>query len=230
MPASTESRRTPGIPSVSAIVLAAGRSSRMGVPKSLIRIQAKSLLARVLENLAGARVSEVVVVLGHEAALVEREVNLRGACVVTNPDYMLGMSTSIRAGLRAADRSAAAYLIVLADQPFVAGATIDALIDTWMRRGTHILIPVFRGQRGNPVLVDRVLAPEMDLITGDVGFRALFAEHAHEILDVPVDDPGILFDVDTADQIRTLETRLGSGLSLKETLTELVAGEPTRRE
>ena len=230
MPASTEPRRTPGMPPVSAIVLAAGRSSRMGVPKSLVQIQAQSLLARVLQNLAASRVSEVVVVLGYEAARVEREVDLRGVRVVANRDYLLGMSTSIRAGLRAADPSAAAYLIVLGDQPFVGGATIDALLDAWMRRGTHILTPVFRGRRGNPVLVDRALAPEMDSITGDVGFRALFAERADEMLDVPVDDPGILFDVDTVDQVRSLETRLGSGLSLKEALTELVTGEPTRRE
>ena len=194
----------------------------MGMPKPLVRIQARPLLALVLETLAGSHVSECVVVLGHAADVVEREVDLRSARVVTNSDYLGGMSTSLRAGLRAANPSAAAYLVVLADQPFVASATLNALIDRWARVEARTLIPTFRGRRGNPVLLDRRLAASVDSITGDVGFRALFAERADEILEVAVDDPGVLFDVDTLEQVRALEAKLQEGLPLKEALTELV--------
>jgi CTP:molybdopterin cytidylyltransferase MocA len=76
--------------------------------------------------------------------------------------------------------------------------------------------------------VDRTLAPEMDRISGDRGFRALFAEHAADILEVAVDDPGILFDVDTPEQVESLETRLAHGIPLHQALTELVTAGPTR--
>ncbi len=212
---------------VSAIVLAAGRSLRMGLPKPLVRVDGQPLLERVLATLAGAQVSEIVIVLGHEASLVKREIRLGNARVVVNPDYLEGMSTSIRTGLHAADPSAAAYLIVLGDQPFVASTTLDALVRAWRRRGNPIVIPSFRGRRGNPVLVDRLVAPEIDSITGDLGFRALFAKHAAELFELAVDDPGILFDVDTADQVSSLERKLGDGVPLKQALTDLVAGEAT---
>lgn len=209
-------------PRVSAIVLAAGASRRMGAPKPLVPVFGRPLLERVLENLAGSRVREVVVVLGHEADRVERETDLRGARVVVNPHYRQGMSTSIRAGLRAADPSAAAYLMVLGDQPFVATATADALIAAWVRNRAPILIPTFQGRRGNPVLVDRVLMPAFGSITGDRGFRALFEDRADEIREVHVRDSGILYDVDTMDDVRLLEAKVAEGVTLRTALTELV--------
>ncbi len=209
-------------PRVSAIVLAAGVSRRMGAPKPLVNLFGRPLLEHVLENLAGSRVREVVVVLGHESDRVQREADLGSARVVVNADYREGMSASIRAGLRAADPSAGAYLMVLGDQPFVAPATVDALVEAWARRPTPLAIPTFRARRGNPVLVDRVLVAAMDSVTGDRGFRALFGSRARDILEVPVKDPGILFDVDTAEDVRSLEAKVAEGLTLRAALTELV--------
>lgn len=215
-------------PWISGIVLAAGRSSRMGSPKPLVRIAGRPLLERMLDALAASRVAEVVVVLGHEAARVTREIDMATARVVVNPEYLRGMSTSIRAGLRAADPAAVGYLLLLGDQPFVASTTLDALLNTWRPDGPRILIPTFRGRRGNPVLVDRALAPEMDRISGDQGFRALFAERAEDILEVAVDDPGILFDMDTPEQVESLEARLTNRMPLHQALTELVTAEPNQ--
>ncbi len=209
-------------PWVSAIVLAAGVSRRMGASKPLASLFGRPLLEHVVENLAGSRVREVVVVLGHASDRVQREVDLGSARVVVNADYREGMSTSIRAGLRAADPSAGAYLMVLGDQPFVAAATVDALVVAWVRHPTPIVIPTFRARRGNPVLVDRVLVAAMDSVTGDRGFRALFGSRARDILEVPVKDPGILFDVDTAEDVRSLEAKVAEGLTLRAALTELV--------
>lgn len=214
--------RAPAAPRVSAIVLAAGASRRMGTPKPLVPVFGRPLLECVLENLAGSRVREMVVVLGYESDRVKRETDLRSVRVVVNPDYRQGMSTSIRAGLRAADPSAAAYLMVLGDQPFAATATADALIAAWVRNRAAILIPTFRGRRGNPVLVDRVLMPAFDSITGDRGFRALFENRGDEIREVRVRDPGILYDVDTMDDVRRLEAKVAEGVALRTALTELV--------
>ncbi len=91
---------------ISAVVLAAGSSSRMGTPKALVRLHDKPILAHVVAAVQGSRVGQVVVVLGHEADRVVSEVPLDGATVVVNRDFTIGMSTSIRAGLRAADPNA----------------------------------------------------------------------------------------------------------------------------
>ena len=113
---------------ISAIVLAAGMSSRMGQPKPVLRIAGQPLLERVVATVRRSRVDEIVVVLGHEADRVRREVALDGATVVVNEAYAEGMSSSIRAGLRAVDPRAQGYVVVLGDQPFVSSSTLDALI------------------------------------------------------------------------------------------------------
>src|SRR4029077_7500559 len=121
------------------------------------------------------------------------------ARTVLNPDYANGMSTSIQAGLRAIDAEAA--MIVLADQPFIAARTFDALIDEYRRVKPSILIPTFNGLRGNPVIVDRSLFAEMMEIRGDIGFRSIFGNHLVHAL--PVDARGVVQDIDTPEDLLT---------------------------
>lgn len=204
---------------ISAILLAAGTSSRMGEPKPLLRISGRPLLAHTLEAVRRSRVDHVVTVLGAEADRVRQEISLDGTTVVVNPDFDGGMSTSIRVGIRSAPAESEGYLIVLADQPFVSPSTIDALIERRTRGGAKILVPTFRGRRGNPVLVDRSLVPELERIRGDIGCRALFRHHADEITEVPVEDPGIVLDVDTPEQLAAVRDAVDRGDSL-ETIAE----------
>ncbi len=212
-------------PKVSAIVLAAGRSSRMGQPKPLLTISDRPLLDIAVDTVRRAEVDEIVVVLGHAADRVRRAARLEGALVVENPEYERGMSTSLQAGIRSADPAAGAFLVVLADQPFISSGTIDALVGSWRHGGARILIPTFLGKRGNPVLVDRSLAGEMDAIRGDIGCRALFRDHPHDIREVPVDDPGILVDLDTPDQLETLATSLATGRPVRKVLESLISAD-----
>jgi len=186
---------------ISAIVLAAGTSSRMGEPKPLLRISGQPLLARTLESVQRSNVGHIIVVLGAEAGRIRREVVMAGATVVVNPDYAAGMSTSLRAGLRAAPPESRGYLIALGDQPFVLPSTIDVLIERHSVAGGKILVPTYHGRRGNPVLIDRSLAPELEAIRGDVGCRALFGPHSNDLVEVSVEDPGILLDIDTAEHL-----------------------------
>ncbi|HYM40330.1 MAG TPA: NTP transferase domain-containing protein [Thermoplasmata archaeon] len=224
----TEQRRgNARAPRVTAIVLAAGSSTRMGQPKPLLRIAGRPLLAQVLATVRKSQAAETVVVLGHEASRVRAEMPLKHVAVVVNPDYEAGMSTSLRSGVHAASRTSNAFLIVLGDQPYVASSTLDRLIASWHPNGPRILIPVFRGRRGNPVLLDRSLANELDTIHGDVGCRALFGNHADEILEVPVEDPAILVDLDTPEQVETLSNGLAAGRPIPELLQALL---PTPQE
>lgn len=200
---------------VTAIVLAAGTSSRMGELKPLLRISERPLLAHVLDSVRHSRVGHVVVVLGAEAERVRREVPLDEATVVVNPEYARGMSTSLRAGLHAAPARSEGYLIVLGDQPFVSPATMDALIERGRRDGAKILVPTFRGRRGNPVLVDRSLGAELERVRGDIGCRALFGHHPDELAEVPVEDPGILLDIDTPEQLARVREAVDRGEALE---------------
>ncbi len=178
---------------LSAIVLAAGQAKRFGDCKQLARIDGKPLLQHVLDTLRESKVGDVVVILGAYANEIRQQIEFRNERIIVNPDYEKGMSTSIQAGLRAVDSEAA--FIVLADQPFVTAKTYDLLIDEYRRSRPAAVMPTFNGFRGNPVLVDKSLFPEMMELRGDVGARAILGNH--EVVKVPVDDRGVLLDVDT---------------------------------
>jgi molybdenum cofactor cytidylyltransferase len=208
-------------PRVSAVILAAGKSSRMGTPKQLLPVGAgeplkpgepreasarETLLGRVVENVRRSRVEEIVVVLGHAAEEIRKQIPLEGVRVVVNEDYPEGMGSSLRAGLGAVDPAAEAALIVLADQPFVRPATLDRLIERYVAEHPQIAIPVYEGFRGNPVLLDRSVFPEVMQLRGDIGCRAIFGSHLENILKVPVGDAGILADIDEANDLEKLRS------------------------
>lgn len=186
----------------------------MGEPKPLLRLRGRPLLLHALEALRASDVGEIVVVLGAEADRVRRAIALEGTRVVVNPEYAEGMSSSIRTGLRAASPEAEAFLIVLGDQPFVTSSTLNTLIARQEATRARILVPTYRGVRGNPVLLHRSLAPEVDALTGDVGCRGVVAGHGDEVVEVPVDDPGVLVDVDTPDDLHEIESAARDGTSL----------------
>jgi molybdenum cofactor cytidylyltransferase len=210
---------------VSAVVLAAGNSTRMGSVKQLLRLGENTLLETVLDNIRASQVGEMVVVLGGSAQLIQQQINLDDARVVINEEYQQGMGTSLRAGVSGVDSSSEAALIVLADQPFVRPDTIDHLLDCYQAQSHPVVIPVYKGYRGNPALLDRSLFPEVMTLSGDMGFRAILGRHTNEILKVPVDDVGVLIDVDTkADLQRFQQAHLQGTLSLELLQAPDVAG------
>jgi molybdenum cofactor cytidylyltransferase len=187
---------------ISAIVLAAGQATRFGQCKQLVLLGGKPLLEHVLESVRQSRVDDVVVVLGDHLAEIQGQIAFGRERVVVNPDHADGMSTSIQAGLQALPSGTDAVMIVLADQPFVASRTLDLLIDEYRRVRPSVVIPTFNGFRGNPVIVDKSLFAEMMGIRGDVGCRAIFGDHAETILKVPVNDRGVVTDIDTVEDLQ----------------------------
>jgi molybdenum cofactor cytidylyltransferase len=185
------------LPGVSAVVLAAGASTRMGEAKQLLSIGAKTLLETVLDNLWRSQVSEIIVVLGTSADEIRLQVQMENVRVVINERHAEGMGTSVSTGIAAVSSLSEGALVILADQPFVRPETFDLLIAQYRERKPSILVPMFQGFRGNPVLIDRHLFPELLSLAGDVGCRAIFGNHPGEMLKVPVDDVGVLLDVDT---------------------------------
>jgi molybdenum cofactor cytidylyltransferase len=225
---------------VSAVVLAAGASRRMGTPKQLLRIGGETILERTLNNVRASQAAKIVLVLGHAAESVEKEISTEQIRVVHNPDYQQGMGTSLRTGLAAVSADAGAALIILADQPFVSPETFNKLIachrDSKPQGGTpQIIIPMYQGFRGNPVLLDRSVFDEVKGLNGDVGCRAIFGDHTEGICKLPVDDAGILLDIDSRSDFETLRDsghesgvvgRRASGIAQLESREDVPAGRP----
>jgi molybdenum cofactor cytidylyltransferase len=187
---------------VAAVVLAAGQASRFGAPKQLALWQSKSLLAHVVDAALASRAARVIVVLGAHADACREALAGRPVEIIFNPDWAAGQSTSVKAGLAALPGHISAALFPLADQPFVTAADIDAVISTYQRTLAPIVWPEYEGQRGNPVLFDRRLFPEMMQVTGDTGARPVLQAHRAEAERVVVANAGVLRDVDTPGDLR----------------------------
>ena len=189
---------------IAGIVLAAGQSSRMGRVKQLLPWQGTTLLGSVLARTRRSRLDELVLVLGCASEAIRQKVDLKGTLVVVNPDYARGQSTSIRAGLAALSEDVQAAVFLLGDQPLVTTAIIDQIIDAYTRTKAPLVIPIHAGRRGNPVLIDRGLFPELMALEGDTGARVLFERYADSICEVPVSDIGICRDIDTWEDYQRL--------------------------
>ena len=192
---------------VSAVVLAAGRSTRMGpINKLVAPFGGRAMVRAVVDALQGSSVRPVVVVTGHEAGRVEEA--LAGADVrfVHNPEYRQGLSGSIRAGLSALPESTEAAVISLGDMPLVTSAHVDRLVAAFdPAEGREICVPVFEGKRGNPVLFARRFFEEIAAVRGDVGARHLIGEYEEHVCEVTVDDRAVLVDVDSPGALREIE-------------------------
>jgi molybdenum cofactor cytidylyltransferase len=209
---------------VTAIVLAAGTSSRMGQPKQVLQFEGRSLVRRAAEAAVGSRTRQTIVVLGANRELVEAELAGLAVMLVHNPDYAQGMNTSLRAGLHAVRPEVDAVVVLLADQPFVDSAVIDALIDRYEESGATIVRPRYGGQPGNPVLWDRALFDELIAQEGDQGGRALLQQHASEIAWLDLPDGTLQTDVDTPEAYAALTARPDGTVEAREPGT---VGEPT---
>lgn len=129
-----------------------------------------------------------------------------GMKVVVNPEFEQGMAGSLREGLGAVSPRADAALIVLADQPFIRSGTMDKIVERYRDSNAEIVIPFYKGQRGNPVLLDRSVFPEVMALKGDTGCRAIFWNHTEGIVEVDVDDAGVLLDIDSRDDYERLRS------------------------
>jgi molybdenum cofactor cytidylyltransferase len=176
----------------------------MGKTKQLLPFRGQTILECVVDSALASRLHRVIVVLGHEAEVLESLLKNREVTVVCNPHYHRGQSTSLKAGLRMLRKESEAALFLLVDQPLITPEIIDGIIAAYETSRSPIVLPVFEGRRGNPVLFARETFARMAELGEDTGARPLFAEYADRILKVPVDDPAIHLDIDTKEDYRRL--------------------------
>jgi molybdenum cofactor cytidylyltransferase len=184
---------------VSAILLAAGESRRMGKPKLLLPLGDSTVLEKAIDNLLNSRVDEVIVVVGDRAQEMIERIGSRPVKVTVNPAYRQGMSTSIVAGLNLVDDNARAVMLALADQPLIDSQTINKLIEAFIGHDRGIVVPAYKGRRGHPVIFSTRYKEELLGLGGDIGGRQIIKEHANDVLELAVDSQGINIDIDTRD-------------------------------
>ena len=186
---------------VTAVVLAAGESARMGETKQLLHWGDSSILGRVLANLQASDVHDIVVVSGHEQQAVTQVAAEADVRSVHNPDYESGeMLSSLQVAVGQLPPNREAVLVMLADQPLVGPENINRLLEVYWQGTGELIAPTYQGQRGNPVLIGRRYFPELLALARGEAPRSLLQAHVGDLITVPVDSPGILQDMDTPDQ------------------------------
>lgn len=166
------------------------------------------MITHVVDQVLAATVGPVFVVSGHRGEEIERALGSRAVTFVAAPDYALGLSASLKAGIRAVPEACEAALVCLGDMPLVTRAIIDHLLTAYgSARGRGIVVPTAGRKRGNPVIWGRRYFPEILELSGDAGARRLFARHEEEIVEVEVADDAVLRDVDTPEALAALPKR-----------------------
>lgn len=196
-PAAPTTPTMPGRPRIAALILAAGRASRMGGSGKLLeRIDGIPLVLRAINAALASCAESVTVVTGHDAERVAALAEGRRVNIVRNPDHAQGMASSLKRGIAALPADIDGVLVMLGDMPFVSAAHLDALIDAFAD-GRRIVAPVQAGRRGNPVLWPQRFLEEFANLEGDRGARDLLEKYADQITAVEFSDAAIFVDVDT---------------------------------
>jgi molybdenum cofactor cytidylyltransferase len=187
-------------PRIAAVILAAGRSTRMGPANKLLAdLNGKPLLRWVAEAALASQTRPVLAVTGHQAAEVKAALAGLDVTLVDNPDYATGLASSLKAAIRALPETIDGALVLLGDMPRITAAHIDRLIAA--SAAGRIIVPVHEGQRGNPVLWPARYFPDLLALEGDAGAKPLLTTHAADIHEVDLSTDAIFLDIDTPDAL-----------------------------
>jgi molybdenum cofactor cytidylyltransferase len=195
---------------LTALVPAAGMSTRLGRNKLLLSFKGKPLIAHALDTLLASAVDEIVVILGHQADQVRAAIGERRVRFVENRDYGEGLGSSVRAGFAAIPSHATAIMIYLADQPLLEPGEVNFVISAFGEAGASnksIVVPFFRGQRGNPVIVNSSYKASVLALAGDTGCRQVIKQNPDQVLTVEMETDHVVRDIDTLEEYERLLAR-----------------------
>ena len=181
---------------ICAIVLAAGCSSRMGVQKLLLPFGQTTVISHIVRQVTSSMVEKTYVVVGHQARDVTRELAGSTVSIIYNQEYISGMLSSFRAGLRHISQQCSGILAVLGDQPTITSAIIDEMILASRATEKKIVVPVYNGRRGHPVIISTDYRDEILTNYDAVGLRGVLQEHKDDVFEMIVSNPAVLADMD----------------------------------
>ncbi len=197
---------------VAAVVLAAGRSTRMASGNKLLAdVEGKPMLHRTLDAIGGANLQPVVVVTGFQSDRICQSIAQYPVAIAHNPDYRQGLGTSLRTGIASLPDSTGAAIIFLADMPDITADVPNRLIRAHLIARDKICVPVVEGNRGNPVLWPRRYFQDLCTIEGDVGGRHLIRRFSDSVQEAPVSSDSIFNDMDTVQDLETRSVRRQTG-------------------
>ena len=179
------------------MILAAGESKRMGKPKLLLPFGEKTIIETIIDSVIQSKLDDVLVVLGAHREKIEKKIKDFSIKIVVNPNFKNDMLSSVQCGFRALPEDVEASLVILGDQPEISSALINKIVEAYKKSKKGIVLPVFRKNRGHPVLIDMKYQGEIEDLNPDLGLRNLVYKHAEDILEVEVITPSILQDIDT---------------------------------
>ena len=189
-----------------AVILAAGASRRLGYNKLLLKIDGETVIRRAIMPFLRPAIEKVFVVTGNAPDAIAQELAGFSVEVIRNRESVKGMSTSVRASLPFLAEAWGVFF-QLGDKPFVAGGIIDVMLDAFFTRKAPIVLPVFKGEKGHPVLIDiQRYGNEMELLGGDRGLREIIEKHSEDVLYIEGDE-GNIFDIDSEEEINLLKER-----------------------
>jgi len=186
------------------IVLSAGESSRMGRPKALLPIEGQTFLERIVAALKKTQVGKIIVVLGHDAENMTREIKHLPVEVLINSDYQLGQLSSLQTAVRhlQSDEHCDGMLVHLVDHPYIDGKLVDLMIQRFYEGGKLIIVPRYQGKRGHPVIFSSSLFRELLDAPMEEGAKAVVNSEAKETLEIAAGDEGVTIDIDTPEEYR----------------------------
>lgn len=182
------------------IVLAAGESARMKVQKLLLPFQGKTMVERVIENVIQSGVDSTLVVVGSEKDEILGVINYLPVSHCYNDNYKHGMLSSVKCGFRSLPRTVEAALVFLGDQPMIPSEVVNSVIQAYRQSCKGIVIPVFQKKRGHPLLIDSKYRGEIEKLGDQEGLRSLASKFPDDVMEVGVNHPGILRDIDTPEE------------------------------
>lgn len=185
------------MPEISAIILAAGESGRMQTNKLLLHYHGKTLIETVIEHVRQSEIDHILVVTGAFSDELIPVISRLPVKHCYNSEYKKGMLSSVQCGFRNIPAATDAVMIFLADQPDIPGEVADKLIQEYKKSGKGIVIPLHKGRRGHPLLIDGKYRHVIGQLDHAVGLRDLMHKYPEDLLEVNVEMPGILKDIDT---------------------------------
>lgn len=199
---------------ISAIILAAGLSSRMGMPKQLLTLGNKTFIRIVTENVLAAAVDEVLVVTGTLEQAVHAAISDLPVKVVYNPRYEQGQGTSLTLGIQSIDERASAFLVLMADQPLITASIINRSIEAFTRSSCLALRPTYKSLPGHPVVFSASMRAELEALKGDEGARQILKKLGDKVRYLPVQDEAVVFDIDTPEDFEKLMMNANRSVTL----------------
>lgn len=188
---------------ISAVVLAAGLSSRMKANKLLLDLAGKEVILHVLEQVLASKVDEVILVLGRDYEVIKDLVKVYDIKVVYNKDYALGMSTSLKSGMNVLDSKSQGVMFIMGDQPLIKTSYINEILGHSLEK---ILVPTYKGKPANPVYFPKRWFAQLKRVTGDKGGRDIIRSQPSQVQYLEVVDEALILDVDNLESFnRVLE-------------------------